>query len=134
MKKRIFLVSRELDGMAEAGGLKDAVAGLALGLRECGEEVRVYLPLYGFMPRPPERNLLFEVPVRMGETSFISYVYRTSHLGLDLRLVSAPGFAGKHDVYVYTPEDAPDPSLVGKGHLDSLAMNAAFQASVTAAM
>ena len=45
----VWHISREYEGIAEAGGVKDVVAGLATSLRRCGAAVTVVLPRYGFI-------------------------------------------------------------------------------------
>jgi starch synthase len=46
---RVLLVASECHPLAKTGGLGDAVAGLAKALVRRGHEVRVVLPLYGFL-------------------------------------------------------------------------------------
>ena len=45
----VWHISREYEGIAEAGGVKDVVAGLASSLRRCGAAVTIVLPRYGFI-------------------------------------------------------------------------------------
>src|SRR5512136_486387 len=56
----VWHVAREFAGLAEAGGLKDAVAGLAAAQVRAGIRAAVLLPRYGFLvPLEAER-----LPVR----------------------------------------------------------------------
>ena len=48
---KIFLISREMEGIAGAGGLKDVVRDLADALAETGCDVTVIIPGYGFIPK-----------------------------------------------------------------------------------
>ena len=45
----VWHVAREYAGIAEAGGVKDVVRGLAEALARTGESPTVVLPLYGFL-------------------------------------------------------------------------------------
>ncbi|NNM55223.1 MAG: glycogen/starch synthase, partial [Spirochaetales bacterium] len=45
----IWLVAREYEGWASAGGVKDVVHDMARALTELGWQVHVCLPLYGFL-------------------------------------------------------------------------------------
>ena len=49
MSLRVWHISRECDGIAEAGGLKDVVAGLSAALAAEGFPTAVVLPRYGFI-------------------------------------------------------------------------------------
>ena len=49
MSLSVWHVSRECDGIAEAGGLKDVVAGLSAALAARGVPTAVVLPRYGFV-------------------------------------------------------------------------------------
>jgi starch synthase len=48
---RVLFVSAECSPLAQAGGLGDAVAGLAKAMLKRGHEVRIVMPLYGFIDR-----------------------------------------------------------------------------------
>ena len=49
--RNVWHVTREYAGIAEAGGVKDVVSGLAEAQARAGGVPRVVMPLYGFMPR-----------------------------------------------------------------------------------
>ncbi len=49
--QRILCVSAECTPLAQSGGLGDAVAGLAKALRKRGNDVRIVMPLYGYLDR-----------------------------------------------------------------------------------
>jgi starch synthase len=49
--RRILCVSAECTPLAQSGGLGDAVAGLAKALRKRGNDVRIVMPLYGYLDR-----------------------------------------------------------------------------------
>ena len=48
-KMKIWQVSREMSPLAEAGGIKDVVAGLSKVLAEEHHDVTVILPMYRFL-------------------------------------------------------------------------------------
>ena len=45
----VWMLTREYDGLAGAGGVKDVARQLAEALARSGRKVSVVLPLYGFM-------------------------------------------------------------------------------------
>jgi starch synthase len=47
--QKIFLLTREYDGLAGAGGVKDFSRQLAEALVRTGRRVSVMLPFYGFI-------------------------------------------------------------------------------------
>jgi starch synthase len=49
--QRILCISAECTPLAQSGGLGDAVAGLAKALRKRGNDVRIVMPLYGYLDR-----------------------------------------------------------------------------------
>jgi starch synthase len=49
--KRLLFVASECTPLAQSGGLGDAVAGMTKALRKLGHDVRIVMPLYGFIDR-----------------------------------------------------------------------------------
>ena len=47
--RTIWMIAREYDGLAGAGGVKDVVRQLSEALARAGHRVSVVWPLYGFM-------------------------------------------------------------------------------------
>ncbi|MDF1569623.1 MAG: glycogen/starch synthase [Spirochaetaceae bacterium] len=129
MISRVCIVARECDGYAGAGGLKDVVRGLADALTARGVSVVIIIPRYGFMsPGEP----LFDLTIRADGRDRSISVTGMERDGLSLRFIDAPEFSTKDDIYTYTDEDAPEPALVGKGHLDAPMMNVILQAGAVA--
>jgi starch synthase len=148
--RSVWMVTREYDGLAGAGGVKDVCRQLAetLALRdEC--RVRVILPRYGFMDtvRLGFRPLaLTHTSGRIGgrrhahvfavdmdypgeerrETVAIWEAWRN---GVQIYLVEADRFADKRGVYTYTVEDEQEVGWQrsGEGHFDFFAMNILLQ-------
>lgn len=134
MVREIWLVSRELGGWAEAGGIKDVVRDQALAFPQIGWTTHVVLPLYGFLrPVVEQRGTLvwsgrsqhptLKVPVEAWK------VQDGNHC---LHFILSPHFADKNSLYTYSSADeATNPQKVrGEGFLDSFAMNLEFQWAV----
>jgi len=120
-----------MEGLAGAGGLKDVVRGLACSLAARDIDVTVYIPRYGFVP-PGEPMDSLAVGVNGRETAVD--VQRTVVCGLEVRLLDAPEFRSKADIYTYTAEDAPRAEDVGRSHHDVDTMNILFQKGALSAM
>jgi starch synthase len=137
--RSVWHVTREFAGLAEAGGVKDVVSGLAAAQARAGGAPCVVMPLYGFMPpgtargRPvasfsqslPDQdrgNAFFEEKVNVfaGESGGVRFLF-----------VDCPRFADKKNVYVYTAEDEAENQYRkrGTGHWDALQMNLVLQRS-----
>lgn len=137
----VWHVTREYAGMAEAGGVKDVVRGLAEALSRRGVPTTVVLPFYGFLKRDmtgciaerkpvasfivslPDQdkgNQLFEEPVQ---------VFRSELEGVRLLLVQSPRYTALRDVYTYTAEDEAENQWrkKGTGHWDSHQLNMILQ-------
>jgi starch synthase len=145
--QRILIVAREYDGLAGAGGVKDVCRQLAEALAQHGGcDVRVVLPLYGFMDAAalgfeqmtfPCRNaagsaaLTFEVdmhyPGRERREEVGLWVQNIR--GVTVYLLDSKRFTEKHGVYTYTAEEEMQKSWqqAGAGHYDYFAMNILLQ-------
>ena len=78
--QNVWMVSREYEGLAGSGGIKDVCRQLAEALAEAKRAVSVILPLYGFME-----------PEKLGFTpSGHSFNVDMPYVGVDRR---APGQA-----------------------------------------
>ena len=145
------MVSREYDGLAGAGGVKDVCRQLAESLAGGGHcRVRVVLPRYGFMDAGALGFAPLELPAapclaRLGGRTDDSYeidmdyareqrrekvtVWQAVRKGVTIYLVEAERFADKMGVYTYTAaEEERQPwQRRGAGHLDYFAMNILLQ-------
>ena len=137
----VWHVSREYEGVAEAGGLKDVVRGLAEASLAHGIAATVILPYYGLVtldaplvagrrfrvrtcePASPFRTVVHEVALREARMR-----------GVRVLLVDAPIFRSKRGAYVYTDEDEQEnPRLRrGTGHADAQQMNLVLQQTALA--
>jgi starch synthase len=137
--RSVFHVTREFSGLAEAGGVKDAVAGLVGALVRMGIKTSVALPLYGFMggaldPGPIVAEFTLSVPDQDNGNRLREEPVRVHSLvkgGARFYLIDSARFAEKGDVYTYTAteEDSNPQKKRGTGHWDSHQMNLILQKS-----
>lgn len=140
----IWMVSREYDDLAGAGGVKDVVYQLADALvadPDC--RVSVVLPGYGFISpaeagfsplfradRRPERvQFLLDMNYGLEERRENCSVWLKREDRLTLYLIDAERFSEKFNVYTYTDREArqEDWKKTGAGHYDYFAMNVLLQ-------
>ncbi len=142
--RKIWMLSREYGDLAGAGGVKDVCKQLAESLaRWSGRDVRVVMPLYGFM-RPETLGFrLVEDPLERGVPLHFTvdmnysqqerreelrvWVCRKSRV--TIYLLESERFGEKSDVYTYMPEDEEREAWKqrGRGHFDYFAMNILLQ-------
>jgi starch synthase len=136
LPRGIWHVTREFAGVAEAGGLKDAVAGLAEAQARLGIPTAAVLPRYGFLDRLDAERLpiRFELLLPSGnEASALEAesveVYRTRRGGVELFLLESARTRAKRDVYTYTLEDERENrhQKRGTGHWDAHHINLTLQ-------
>ncbi len=136
--QNVWIVTREYDGLAGAGGVKDVCRQLAETLASrC--DVSVCLPMYGFINpdtlgfKPLHR---FEVDMpyvgleRREEVRIWGLSSRKKGAKkLTIYLVDALPYREKRAVYTYTSEDELDDAshVQGTGHYDYFAMNVLLQ-------
>jgi starch synthase len=154
--RNIWMVTREYDGLAGAGGVKDVCRQLSEALvRHAGCRVQVVLPRYGFMDpgamgfsrlkMPGPKNIapgpgqdVFAVDMDYaGESRRESIsAWHQERDGVIVYLAEADRFAEKLDVYTYTAEEERRRSWQrkGTGHFDYFAMNVLLQKSALALM
>ncbi|HIJ90859.1 MAG TPA: glycosyltransferase [Deltaproteobacteria bacterium] len=142
------MLTREYDGLAGAGGVKDVARQLAEALARSGRKVSVVLPRYGFMD--PEQlgfaplDLGFEIdmdyvaePRREYVRVFAKTEKPTAKKGaLAIYLIDAARYLEKKSVYTYTAEDEALDHFhhQGSGHFDYFAMNVLLQKAAAALM
>ena len=124
----VWHVAREYAGIAEAGGVKDVVRGLAEALSRAGGSASVVLPLYGFMEEdfrraPVAATFALSLPDQDRENRFFAeeVAVRVAARGsVRLLLVDAARFSAARDVYVYTEQDETENRWRkrGTGHWD----------------
>lgn len=134
------MLTREYDGLAGAGGVKDFSRQLAEALVRRGKQVSVILPLYGFIDtkgfsfKKTGNTFAVDMPYighfRREEVS----IWSANINGVKVYLVDADRFREKRNVYVYTDEDCGEDSHNQKGmaHYDFFAMNVLLQRAAIA--
>jgi starch synthase len=133
----VWHVSREYAGVAEAGGVKDVVRGLAEASVRAGMPATVVLPAYGFFSHEhrsgdPLASFTLSVPDHDRGSAFFDepVQVREVHLhGVRLLLVDSPRYAALRDVYTYTAEDEGENHWrkKGTGHWDAHQLNLILQ-------
>jgi starch synthase len=131
----IWMLTREYDSLAGAGGVKDVSRQLAEALVRLKKSVTVILPCYGFMdPKKlgfTRQPFAFEVDMNYtaeDRREKVTLWQKTLH-GVVVYLVDADRYREKNSIYTYTAEDeASNPYQVrGNGHFDYFAMNVLLQ-------
>jgi starch synthase len=134
----VWHVARECAGVAEAGGVKDMVRGLAEAQARAGMAVTVVLPRYGFtrgrlaVSARPVAEAVVRLPDPEGWSRMTDEpvtVWSSSLGAVRLFLVDSPRFADKRDVYTWTAEDERENQhrRKGTGHWDAHHMNLLLQ-------
>jgi starch synthase len=126
----VWHVARECEGVAEAGGLKDVVAGLARALHLRGVPAAVVLPRYGFVDLKAlgARRLPVRIRLELPEPEELD-VHQATVRGFTVYLLDCPRIRGKRGLYTHTREDeAEDPRQKrGTGHWDAHHVNLILQ-------
>ena len=134
---KIWMVSREYAGIAEAGGVKNVVCSLSEALARLGHDVVCFIPYYGCVTPQSlgtfKQNELSAAVESAGERYLISY--STGFLnGVKIILVGAQCFWAKQNVYTYCAADRqifPD-CKIGEGYADQHLMNTVFEKAILA--
>ncbi|UCF98945.1 MAG: glycogen/starch synthase [Spirochaetaceae bacterium] len=130
LKRGVWHVSREYNGIAEAGGLKDVVAGLSEALIEEGISTAAILPRYGFIDlqslNAEKTGIRFGLSLPDPESV---EVYRCRHRGVEVYLLESQRTRDKRAIYTYTgEEERADPrKQKGTGHWDAHQINLMLQ-------
>jgi len=106
---KILHISREYQGLGEAGGVKDVVRGMAESLSRFQENVTVFHPYYAFLHK---RNLECH-PLWVGKPYglFEASVEEIFIQGVRILLVNTPWFVDRLGIYTITEAE----SLMGMG-------------------
>ncbi len=142
--RNIWMLTREYEGIAGAGGVKDVTKQLSRALaRWTGRRISAVLPLYGFIDREEigavpmldptnnDKQVRFEIDMNYTaeERREEVYVWQVKDARVTIYLLEAERFLEKRDVYTYTKaEEREDPwKKQGEGHFDYFAMNLLLQ-------
>jgi len=127
--KHAWLITREYEGLAGAGGIKDVCRQLAEALsRHC--QVSVCLPCYGFMnPKDlgfsPGPQFTVDMDYVGEERREEIQVWQQEWANLHIYLIDTRRYREKNSVYTYSTADEEANPLhqQGNGHYDYFAMN-----------
>lgn len=129
------MLTREYDGLAGAGGVKDVCKQLSHALARAGIKITVVMPRYGMM----DKEKLGLKPTSYAFTVGMNYareerrervdIWKLTQGKVRILLVEADRYTEKKSVYTYTAEEeARNPShKQGTGHYDYFAMNVLLQ-------
>jgi starch synthase len=131
----IWMLTREYDSIAGAGGVKDVSRQLAEALTRLKKNVTVMLPCYGFMdPKKlgfSKDPLSFNVDMNYTAEDRRESVtlWKRKLQGVTIYLVASDRYREKRSIYTYTAKDeATNPNQIqGNGHFDYFAMNILLQ-------
>jgi len=125
MIRDVCLITREFEGIAGAGGIKDAVRGIAEALAKKRVRVTVFIPRYAFVK---EGEHLYEISLTVNGRKCIVNISGAKIGAIKVRLLGSEYFSNKQEVYTYTEKDTPSSDMIGRGHLDVHEMNTVLQA------
>lgn len=135
--KNVWMVTREYDGLAGAGGVKDVSKQLSHALARAGVQITVVMPLYGMMDKKKLRlkrlACSFDVSMDYAEEERLERVdvWKLMEDKVRIFLFDSIRFSEKKSIYTYTAEEeALDPDhKQGAGHRDYFATNILLQKS-----
>lgn len=132
---KIWMISREYDGIAEAGGVKNVVCSLSEQLSESGNDITLFIPEYGctsFSKISDYENLDGNYEISCNSQNYqVSYA-RAKCKKVKVVFVKSEIYKEKHNVYTYCQKDLekfPD-GQIGSGYRDSLLLDVLFQKAI----
>jgi starch synthase len=132
----VWMVSRELAGVAGVGGVKDVTRQLLAAITRRGIQASLVMPLYSRVDRDLHSladsniELALAMDYEVEERTVRAHIYQAKVVGATVYLVDTPGYAQKQGIYTYTPAEAAragDPELAGSGYHDFFEMNVTLQ-------
>lgn len=134
---KLWCVSMECAGIAEAGGVKNVVFSLCKEFSLLGHDVVLFIPVFKCNAWDLLKDIkedFLNVQIELcGKTENVFYTKAVCKEGnFKVVLVKHPAFTQKEAVYTYTEnEQKQNPDFIkGHGHLDSHFMDVLFQKSV----
>jgi len=137
-RMKIWEVSMECAGIAEAGGVKNVTFSLCKEFTELKHKVTLFIPVFKcscldnlFDFQKIENSVEVEL---CGKKEAVFYTFAKNPAGFDVVLVNHPLFAEKEAVYTYTENEEAKNSenKKGTGHHDGLFLDVLFQKAVSA--
>ena len=138
--RSVWMLAREYEGIAGAGGVKDMVRQAAEACARAGCRTTVVLPAYGFVDTssftPLERSFHIDMSYVGEERREKVEILVRRHRRVRIFLLVSPRFTEKRAVYTYTAEDERENPFQrrGTGHYDYFAMNTLLQKGALALM
>ncbi len=136
---KLWFVSMECAGIAEAGGVKNVTYSLCKEFSELGHDVTLFIPVFkcnSWYLLTEVQELTFTVNVSLcNKNESVKYTKAVCKKGnFDVVLIQHPSFSEKEGVYTYTEnEQKLNPECKkGEGHKDLLFKDILFQKSVAA--
>lgn len=133
---KIWLVSREYAGIAEAGGVKNVACSLAENLAKLGHSVTLFIPLYACsdLSNVKDYKCFWHSPVEVfvEQKQIVVSFGHGSLNNVQIVFIGNTAFSEKHAVYTYTMEEELKNPLhkKGEGHKDVKFLNTLFQKAV----
>jgi starch synthase len=132
----VWMVGRELDGVAGVGGVKDVTRQLLAAIARRGIRASLVMPLYSRVDR--RRHHLLDTGIELAFPMDYTFekrvtrarIYRAEVAGVTVYFVDAPCYAQKEGIYTYTADEAAragKPELIGSGYFDYFDMNVTLQ-------
>lgn len=135
---KIWVVSMECAGIAEAGGVKNVTFSLCKEFSDLKHKITLFIPVFkctGFENLLDVNNLETAAEIELcGRKEKVTYTTAKSTSNFDVVLINHPLFAEKEAVYTYTEnEEKINPAhKKGTGHVDCLYLDVLFQKAVCA--
>lgn len=130
----VWMISRELDGVAGVGGVKDVTYQLLAAIIRRGIRAALVMPLYSRIHRhrlvDTGIELVFPMDYTAQKRVTRARIHRDKVAGATVYFVDAPCYAEKEGIYTYTLDEATranKPELAGSGYFDYFEMNVTLQ-------
>ena len=139
--ENIWMVSRELGGVAGVGGVKDVTRQLLTAITRRGKQASLVMPCYSGIDRSLHHlqdtgiELVLPMDYELEKRTVRIHIHRAQVVGTTVYFVDAPCFAQKEGIYTTTLAEAihaGDPDLVGSGYFDYFEMNVTLQKATLA--
>lgn len=131
-EKKLWIVSREYAGIAEAGGLKNVVKALAENASEEKIAVCVFMPKYPQGKLEGEKTLSIDVP--FNNKKYPTEYFEADMNGVHFVLIQNEFYSSKQGIYTYTEREATacNDGCIKKGtaYADTDKMNLSFQFAI----
>lgn len=136
--KTVWIISRECDGIAEAGGVKNVTCSLSEGLVANGIKTTLFMPRYGCTNfseiKNYTQNVISDQKIIVNHHEYtVSYDSAETLSGVKIIFIIHQIFIEKNGVYTYTSKDEElnTENHRGIGFRDTLEMDVLFQKAVS---